>query len=207
MQPARHIPLSPEEFATLGEITAILGIIDDEMISLVGTLLSVDRAAANQIMGSTRVSENAKTWGAVINSRCEDPKVLWLVKHAQAEMKEVSSGRNDFIHAVFERPTVFRGGMMIGFGIGFGFPQAHAGPAVARRVKSGSPVPVAQLPVLRDRAARLSCLVCYIGHIATGNTPESSQWHNALSPTLPPWPEDRGVKKNGGGTKQPRPSG
>ena len=200
MEPSRFIPLSQEHLAMLGELTAILGLVDDEMVKLAEFLLKVDRKAANTIMGSTSVATNATIWAETIRTRSANEDALWLVKHAQEEVQAVSAGRNDFVHAAFETQTINFGGSFgsSAFGMetfGGGSYTVSTGVALARRVKTGKKTSLEKLPILRDRAARLSCLICHISHIVCGSDPETSSWHERLAPTLPQRPETPKARK------------
>ncbi|MGO4640305.1 hypothetical protein AB4Z43_17895 [Mesorhizobium sp. 2RAF45] len=102
MEPAFMLLLSNEQHAQLGELTAILGQVDEILIRTVATLLDIKRTAANRIMGSTRVSDNAGIWSELIRAKTTDLDILWLVTHALTEINDVSAARNDFIHAWFQ---------------------------------------------------------------------------------------------------------
>jgi hypothetical protein len=103
MNPAYEIPLSEQELAQLGKLTAILGLVDDLMIQTVERVLNVDRAAANIIMGSSKIADNSAIWTNVIKNRTTDEDILWLIEHAIREIELTSKARNDFIHSVFSR--------------------------------------------------------------------------------------------------------
>lgn len=189
MKPAYHIPLSEGDLRTLGELTAIIGQIDEAMAATVNGLINADRATTNIIMGSSKVADNANIWSALIKARTADEDVLWLVEHALAEIQSVSKGRNDFIHAFYQMGP-------------FKFKEARtrpdtndvtvilsAGPATARRIRGEKQRPVAELESVRDQAARLSCLVADIEwrvRVHPPDHPERSPWLERLEPSLPP---------------------
>src|SRR5438128_2256334 len=102
MDPAFKVPLDEKQLALVGELTAILGQIDEVMIRTIERLLSVDRAAANYILGSSKIADNSGIWAQVIRNRTNDADTTWLVAHALTEMEGVSKGRNDFVHAWFD---------------------------------------------------------------------------------------------------------
>jgi hypothetical protein len=175
MDPAYEIHLNEQELAQLGKLTAILGQVDDLMIQTVEHVLNVDRAAANIIMGSSKIADNSAIWENVIKNRTADEDILWLIEHAIREIELISKARNDFIHSVFSRTYYFADG--------FSFPSQST---VARRVRSASPRPITDLPSVIDQAAQLSCLVAHIDHLVGGNPEATSAWLGRLGATLPP---------------------
>lgn len=161
----------------LGQLTAVIGLVDEEMTQVVTNLLGVDRDAGNAIMGSTKIADNTAIWISVIKQNTLDAETLGLIKHASREVQNVSEGRNDYIHAVFRSEGGF-------------FDPAFFDPAIfdtgtvqARRVKRDKEKPLADLPPLLARACRLSCLVAHISHLVKG---EPSPWTNKFEPPLPP---------------------
>jgi len=202
MDPAYHIDLTSDQLALLGEIAAIIGLIDEEMTATVGTLLKVDRLAANVILGSSKMADNFAIWSAVIRNRVSDEDTLWLVKHVGNQMDTVSAGRNDFIHAVFGRPVVTYGGEVVTY-------RGQAltyGPPEARRVRKVKTRPLDDLPKVRDQAAYLSCLVAHVCHLALGKAADASPWLERLAPSLPPHPPKNEVRKTRGQRGQRSPS-
>ncbi len=175
MNPAYEIPLNEQELAQLGKLTAILGLVDDLMIQTVERLMNVDRAAANTIMGSSKIADNSAIWKSVIKNRTTDEDIIWLIEHAMREIELTSKARNDFIHSVFSRT--------LSLADGFSIPVHRT---VARRVRSDNPRPITDLPSVIDQAARLSCLVAHIDHLIAGNPGATSAWLERLGPTLPP---------------------
>jgi hypothetical protein len=175
MNSAHEIQLNEQELAQLGRLTAILGQVDDLMIQTVERLLSVDRTAANIIMGSSKIADNSAIWASVIKNRTADEDILWLIEHAIKEIGLTSKARNDFIHSVFSRTY--------SFGFWFVFPAPQT---VARRVRNASPRPITDLTSVIDQSARLSCLIAHIDHLVGGNPEATSTWLERLGPTLPP---------------------
>lgn len=169
----------------LGELTAIMGLVDEEMTQLVTDLLDIDRGAGNVVMGSTKLETNCDIWAAIIAQNTIDAETLWLVKYAGTEMRAVQKGRNDFIHAVFRE----EGGIFDR--LVFDPTHFDTGTVKARRVKKEEEVDLSELPPLLLRAARLSCLVAHISHLMKG-TP--SPWHGKFDPELPPRPDKSGVQ-------------
>jgi hypothetical protein len=182
MEPSLEIYLSQAQLALLGELTVILGLVDDEMVKLVGELLRVSRSTANTIMGSSRIADNSQIWAAVIHERTPDENLRSLVQHAQSEIQGISEGRNDFIHAVFDVNVL----TFAGDALTFNGEALTLGPLSARRVKKDKAArSVEELRPIRDRAARLSCLVTHISHVALGKPPETSPWFERLSSLFP----------------------
>ena len=196
MKPAYQLRLSQRELAQLGELTAIMGQVDDLMVQTVAYLLKVDRPAANVIMGSSKVGDNVEIWANVIRNRTTDEDIIWLIELAVKEFPDVSRGRNDFIHAVFSDPMQMVGGVAV-----FGGPEDGSAtpvmtpmgpmmvsrrPPVSRRVRNKILRPVSDLPLIIDQAAQLSCLIAHIDHLIVGNPTSTSSWLERLGPTLPP---------------------
>ena len=188
--------MNKDELATLGELTAVIGQTEDKMVQLVAHLLKVDRTAANWIMGSSRIADNATIWSEVIRNRTKDEDVVWLVEVACREIQEVSAGRNDFVHAVFQSPDYHLMQPM----------TALLSPSVlhaylprptpsARRVRKFKQRSVSDLPKVRDQAVYLFNLVNHIDHIMAGNAADTSPWLERLSPSLPTRPDKDAVRK------------
>jgi hypothetical protein len=135
---------------------------------------NVDRHAANIIMGSSKLADNVAVWSDIIRNRTNNEAVLWLIELSVKEFAAVSASRNDFIHAVFSRINQLANG--------FSMPSQLS---VARRVRKTNLRHLGELPGIIDQAARLSCLVAHIDHLAMGNPAVSSAWLQRLGPTLP----------------------
>lgn len=206
MDPAYQIVLSDAELAILGEVTVILGQIDEEMIRTVSGLINADRATTEAVMGSTKTQNNSEIWSRLVRLRNKgNLDILWAVQDAMTEFPAVQQGRNDFIHADFavETVAVLDDGKEVRISAGRGHTTYRdasgarvvigaTGPVVAKRIRSGRRTPIAGLHALRDRAARLSCLVAHIGwavSVGQGKL-HTSPWHDRLAPTLPPRPDD-----------------
>lgn len=197
VRPAYQIPLNQKEFAQLGELLAILSQADDIMVGIAAFLLKVDRAAANVIMGSSKVGDNVQIWAETIRNRTIDEDILWMVEIVIKEMPGLSESRNDFIHAVFSHPMqILDDGSAVFGGPEDGSPAAVMTPTgpvmvtrrppLARRVRNIKTRAVSDLPAIIDRAGRLSCILAHIGHLIAGNPATTSPWLERLGPTLPP---------------------
>lgn len=185
MNPAYQIPLTPAQLQCLGELTAIIGQVDEEMTRCVSGLIRADRPTTNLVLGSSKVADNSSIWAAFIRLRKKDDEdLLWLVEHALKEIEAVSRDRNDFVHAFFQH-----GNVMMVHAVEVDETHAHiyadVEPAYARRVRNMKRRELDELPGVRDRAARLSCLIAHITW-RVGHGSWLSPWHETLSPTLPP---------------------
>jgi hypothetical protein len=200
MFPAYSIPLTEKDLILLGELTVILGMVDEEMVVAVSGLIQADRPTTAKIMGSTQIANNAAIWASLINLRCSNIDILWLVDHAQKEIAAVSAGRNDFIHAFYRERlpsgayTYSSSNEMVELR-----PETSEN-THAMRVRNSQNRPVSELATLHERAARLSCLVAHIGYKLAphGEGREHTPWLGRLLPTLPPrppnWEPEKGIK-------------
>jgi hypothetical protein len=105
MKPALHIPLSDASLRMLGEICAIQGQIERLMQESLWMLLDmwIDDAAA--ILGSTNLRNNVDIWARIVSSKCEDRRTLAHVTAVVDGIATLTTGRNDFIHAIFAKET------------------------------------------------------------------------------------------------------
>lgn len=201
MDPAYQIPLTDEALIMLGEITVILGQVDEEMVRTVSGLIGTDRETANAVMGSTKMENNTGIWAKLIAQRTADLDILWLVEVAMKEFPVVARLRNDLIHADYG--VAFNSG-------GLSFTTRNMGdtyrdadgkrvlmgfqaPAFAKRIRNGKRTPASEIPALRERVGRLSCLIAQIGYSLAPHgrdNPQASPWHGKLAPTIPPRPDD-----------------
>ena len=196
MEPAFSLVMDDARHAKLGELTVILGQVDEILIRTVQNLLKLDRQAANLVMGSSKVADNAGIWSEVIRNHTKDPDLLWLVTHALSEINAVSADRNDFVHAWYERSLGAWGGRFLGWASGVW----GGGRIVSRRVRNTKHRLVVEIDGVRDRAARLSCLAAHIDHLIQGKS-EPSPWLERLAPSLPPRPPQGEVPRRGKGRR------
>lgn len=197
MDPAYQIPLTDEALVMLGEVTVILGQVDEEMVRTVSGLISTDRETANAVMGSTNMENNTGIWAKLIAQRTDDLETLWLVDLAMKEFPVVARLRNDLIHAdyIVTVDTDFGSLTMRNLGVtarredGRRIVLGLEGPVNARRVRNGKMTPAEEITGLRDRAGRLSCLVAHIGYLLAHQS-SHTPWRDRLLPTLPPRPDD-----------------
>ena len=191
MKPAYGMPLSKDQLALLGELTVIMGQSEDDMVALVAGLVHCDRGTASKIMGSTNARTNSDIWATLIGERTNDARLLELVKHACAEMAAVQSGRNGFVHADFRAAFQFGNSWVTVRG---GEDAEYEGAEViATRIRDVKKrTHVAELRSLRDRAARLSCLVAHITYCLAPHGrdhPDKSPWLERATSWLPPLSE------------------
>lgn len=181
----------------LGELTAILGQVDDEMLGTVKELLDVSYRTAATIMGSTKSETNAEIWKRVITEKIDAEKILPLLQHVKIESKAIAEGRNNFIHAVFEEVHEVKdgppelGGSIVMRGISPRPRRLNNPDTKARKVRTGAYSDVSELPALRDRAANLSCYVAHIRLVVRelagferGDPERLTPWRDRLSPPL-----------------------
>jgi hypothetical protein len=196
---AYSIPLTDNDFVALGKLTAIIGQIDEEMVQTVCRKLKVKRAVGDAIMGSTKTSVSSSIWKRVVEGSAKRKKIGYLVDHAMAEIKAVSEGRNNFIHAVFYEHLEPGAYTYSTTGEYVELQPDESVTTKAHRVKGGKRTPISELKPLVERAARLSCLVAHIAWLVAPAFPKrkstTSPWHNRLLPTLPPRPSRERPRK------------
>jgi len=208
MQPAFTILLNAEQCQHLGELTIILGQVDELMVRTITDMLDVPRETANVIMGSSKVADNSTIWSKLIRDRYTDPDLLRYVDFALKEIQEVSAGRNDFIHAYFALASLSGSGPLIEMPGGLHEYAPHpdnASKPIAVRIKTGKRTAIAGIKPLRDRAAHLSCLVAHIWDQTSRPAYAKSRpsWLGRLDPLPEPPPPKRGARKARG--QQPPP--
>lgn len=175
MEPAYPILLNKSQLALLGELTVILGQVDEIMVRTVAMLLKIDRTAANRVMGSSKTADNMGIWYEIVRSHGPRKKeAAKFAKSAQTEAQDVAKGRNDFIHAWFERSNnyVESGYVEPGY--------VEDGEITARRVRKEKPRPVSDLEAVRDQALRLSNLVAHVDYLASPGHSGPSPWLERL---------------------------
>jgi len=147
MKPARPLALTKDEHALLGELVEIMGLTEHMLIESVAR---VDAVAAGKIRKETATPQ-AALWAKAITGHAKNPKIAALIPVAQKELELVANERNDFIHALFTGDYAAPGYMAPGY-------QTTS----ATRSKTGKSRPVSDLHAIRDRAAKLSCLIAQI---------------------------------------------
>jgi hypothetical protein len=143
---ARSLVLTKEEHALLGELVEIMGLIEHILAQSVAPF---DSVAAGKIRQAT-AKPQAGIWANAIRGRAKDPTIAALIPVAEKEIEEVAKERNDFIHALFTND----------------YADDYAQPGwqttSATRSKTGKTRPTSDLSAIRDRAAKLSCLIAQI---------------------------------------------
>ena len=181
MEPAYPILLNKDQLALLGELTVILGQVEEIMVRTVAMILTIDRGAANRIMGSSKTADNMGIWYEIVRSRGpRKQEAANFAKHATIEAQKVAQGRNDFIHAWFEHS----GGYVEPGYVEPGY--VEEGELTARRIRAEKTRPVSELEAVRDWAIRLSNLVAHVEYLASPGHSGPSPWLERLDPSLPP---------------------
>jgi len=155
MQPAYQIPLTQKQLGTLGEICAIQGQIELTLQNTVRHLLGVPHKTVLAIMGSTSVRTNSEIFIEVARCKCDKPDLLRIAEDAFILIKDLSEGRNDFVHAIFG--TTSGGGFRLTSG-GLPFGQHESS---AMRVRNRKKRPACELQDVRDIAAKISCALAH----------------------------------------------
>jgi hypothetical protein len=186
MEPAYPIVLTSEQHALLGEIVEIMGQTDNILLGTVARLLNVDKSAAREIMGSTRIENNVSIWGRVVRDRFSSPEVSSLVLVAATQISDLARRRNDFIHALYTNDYAD------------GYVQPGYQTTTATRIRSGRSRPTSDLQSTRELAATVSCLVAHVDHQATTSEDRGpSPWLERLGSLLQAHPRPRRAPRRG----------
>jgi hypothetical protein len=215
MKPAYHIPLTPKELQTLGELCAIQGQIEKLMQDTVALLLEVGDQLGKAIMGSSSMEANSLIWITTVRQRVKDETARAWAEIAYRELKDLAAGRNDFVHAAYGQNLGESARIqMFGFSISTGpMVIAKGRGSMAMRVKSGKRRPVSDLQDVRDKAARLSNIFAAV-EISAVEQLQGEPWDDVTLPALlerlgplPPLPPDAAELKKAKARKaRPRPS-
>jgi hypothetical protein len=166
----------------LGEISVIQGHIEACMIVTVSHLLKTPIHLARQILGSTKVETNVMIWRDTIKAKCGNPEIVTLAEKVFKEFRELTRGRNDFIHAVYVYLVDGPDGKVTGL-----VPasmsqmiQELEAPVVAYRSRDPDKMRTAkEIGQVRDQAARLSRAVAHICW-TVGEIETPTPWHDKL---------------------------
>jgi hypothetical protein len=101
LEPAFHIPLTDAELKLIGEICAIQGQIEYLIHNIVEQLLGTSRDTTNTLLGSTSIRTNSEIFIKVMEDKCHHEKLKSLAESILTDIKTLSEGRNDFIHALY----------------------------------------------------------------------------------------------------------
>jgi hypothetical protein len=179
-QPAFLIGVDDFNLRLLGEISVIQGHIEACMIVTVSNLLGTPIHLARQILGSTKVETNVAIWRDTIKAKCGNPEIVALAENIFKEFRELTRGRNDFIHAVYvyllDGPD---GKVTTGLAPA---PMIHEleAPVVAYRSRDPDKMRAAkEIGQVRDQAARLSRAVAHICW-TVGEFETPTPWHDKL---------------------------
>ncbi len=172
----------------------IAGQIDGEMAQTVCRILKIKRTSfGSTIMGSTSIETNFQIWSLAIAHKTKDLDILWLVSHAKSEVQAVARGRNDFVHAVYYE-RLESGAYTFSSSNEYAEIRPDSSESTfAQRIKTGKRKSVTELAALRDKAARLSCLIAHIGRVIAPHKHQErdghSPWLGRLASSLPPRPD------------------
>jgi len=150
IEPAQPLVLTKDQHAILGELGEIMGLIESLLIE---SAARVDPSVSQKIRDQTAAGQ-APLWAKAMIGRVKDARLTALLPDAERQIKEVAEDRNDFVHALFEGDYVK------------GYVQPGYQTTSARRSKTGKSRPTADLQTIRDRAAKLSCLIDQIAKAA-----------------------------------------
>jgi hypothetical protein len=156
-KPALHIPLTDEQLKMIGEICAIQGQIEMLMTDTVILLLAIRPAAGNAIMATTSMEAKASIWLEVIHSKLTDANILSKADTVFGMLKQLTKGRNDFIHAFYAKETISKAILIVASDYPETF-DINPGDIVAVRTRGGARRLVSDIKRVRDGAADLSTL-------------------------------------------------
>lgn len=145
--PALRIDATDEELKLVGELCGIQAQVEHFMQWSVEHLLGVKREVVQKILGSTVLGTNAAVWLSIVRAKSAEDHVKNLAQFAYAKVISLSTGRNDFIHALYTYAPNADGTRFV--------PSAV-------RVKSGKYRPLTELRSVRDEAAVLSHLMAHL---------------------------------------------
>jgi hypothetical protein len=192
MEPAYPIVLTSQEHALLGEIVEIMGQSDNILLGTVARLLNISQSTARDIMGSTRIDNNVSIWARVIRDRFDSPEISSFVEIATTKINDLSSLRNDFIHALYTNDYIDN------------YVEPGYQMTTATRIRSGKSRSTNEIQTARDLAAMVSCLVAHIDHLATASVDRGpSPWLERLGPLLQPRQQPREARRRGKGRQRP----
>jgi hypothetical protein len=150
IEPAQPLVLTKDQHTILGELGEIMGLIENLLIE---SAERVDPSVSQKIKGQTAAGQGP-LWAKAMTGRVRDAQLAALLPDAEREIREVAKDRNDFVHALFEGDYVK------------GYVQPGYQTTSARRSTTGKRRPTADLQSIRDRAAKLSCLIDQIAKAA-----------------------------------------
>jgi hypothetical protein len=210
MKPAFHISLTSGEKVLITELAAIQSQIEWIMRLTVQHLLSVSPDTARLLMGSTSIETNSNLWINIVREKHHDKVAKEWAEFAFARVKELSKGRNDFLHTLYgfsaqDFPNL-SGASPIG---SIAFMYGHvvtkremANPRRAIRVRSSASVPLSDLKQTRDSAAYLSVVFAHVEATSNPTPNERAPWLRRLGSKHPP--QSQSVKpKTGKGRERP----
>ncbi|HEX8167929.1 MAG TPA: hypothetical protein VF601_19350 [Beijerinckiaceae bacterium] len=178
-QPAFLVGVDDFNLRLLGEISVIQGHIEACMIATVSHLLKTPIQLARQILGSTKVETNVMIWRDTIRAKCGNSEIVALAETVFKEFRELTRGRNDFIHAVYVYLLDGPDGKVTGL-IPASMTEELEAEVVAYRSRDPDKIRAAkEISQVRDQAARLSRAVAHICW-TVGEFETPTPWHDKL---------------------------
>ena len=100
-QPAWRIPLSVDQLAQLGLLTAIVTQIENTLQICVGRMLGTSQEATRAIMGSTNIRPRLTIFRAVAQQRITDAALNTLALSLADGLESITERRNHFVHSLW----------------------------------------------------------------------------------------------------------
>jgi hypothetical protein len=206
MKPAYHISLTSREKILITELNAIQAQIEWLMRLTVQHLLNISPDTAKGIMGSTSIETNSNLWIKVIREKHPDSSIKQWAEFAFLRIKELSKGRNDFLHTLYgfavENDVLFG---PISFIYGHIAKKRHkAIPRRAVRVRTSAIAPLDDLNTARNEAAYLSVVFAHVEASANPSEVGRVPWLHRLGSKHPPQSQSVKPKKGKGRAPPPR---
>lgn len=159
--PAYHIPLDQRELSLIGEICAIQGQIEFLLQRIVWHLLETSLDTATRIMGSASLRTNAEIFVRLMTDKCKDATLVSMAIDTFQAFESLTTGRNDFVHAVYGRKHDH------GDGISLHVFEGHTESVsltniVAQRTSNQKTRTVGDIQDVRNQAAVISCRLAHI---------------------------------------------
>ena len=213
MLPAFHIPLSAKQLRQIGELCAIQAQIEWSMQMVVRKLLGLSLPATLRVLGSNSIETNSSIWISTVREKISDDDAIAWADYAYARIKDLSQGRNDFIHGLYGvdlsgviRDTPSRLFMVASRRKVSTFVKQAEPTGI--RLRSHAETRLDQLPTLLKTAALVSVIAAYLDDVAAKGADQAAlrSWRRRLGSRLPPEPPKVEAKKGKGRLGQPQSS-
>jgi hypothetical protein len=193
MKPPYHIPLTMREKAHLGEICALQGSIEFDIQICLTMLLGLDMKVVQRICPAS-LRTTSEIWIGVIRGKVKDDWIRAVAEAAFKEFDQLSSGRNDFVHAMYGFTFLQEGEPLGGIGrTATKWPKeyTHLAPAACRTSNMKITL-VSDIKGVRDRASRVANLVSLVQNAVQDHANQQSG--NPLPPSRRPSLKKLGVE-------------